>query len=250
MPVISTRRTCSIRVSRRVRSATSDDNGHRAAERAVAVDSQRRPSIVYRFRTWRAPAISTSTCTASAGTAATWVDKVKIYTAANDCPAALGQTHNGTRVRAYFATTGGGLMVAENTDSWIPQALDPSKAVRRISVVPRIRRRMWSTRAAPTEIDANSGQALLVRRALSRHGLRVQRRFDCRRLRQRRRDGRRALLPARARRRSRLRACRRRESRAARGGSRCGLPPSRCSAPGDSRRGRSPRAARDRCRRA
>jgi hypothetical protein len=36
-------------------------------------------------------------------------------------------------VRAYFTTMSGGLMLAENTSGWIPQALDSTKAVQRIS---------------------------------------------------------------------------------------------------------------------
>jgi hypothetical protein len=90
-----------------------------------------------------------------------WVDKVTIHTAANDCPAALGHTHNGTRVRAYFATTSSGLMMAANASGWIPQALDSTKAVRRLSAVARNSTTDIVYGSAPTEIDANTGRLYL-----------------------------------------------------------------------------------------
>jgi hypothetical protein len=64
-------------------------------------------------------------------------------------------------VRAYFATTGSGLMMAENTSSWIPQALDSTKAVRRLSAVARNSTTDIVYGSAPTEIDANTGRLYL-----------------------------------------------------------------------------------------
>ena len=52
-------------------------------------------------------------------------------------------------------------MLADNTSGWIPQALDSSKAVRRISVVPRTATTDVVYGSAPTEIDANTGRLYL-----------------------------------------------------------------------------------------
>ena len=45
-------------------------------------------------------------------------------------------------------------MMAENTSSWIPQALDSTKAVRRLSAVARNSTTDIVYGSAPTEIDA------------------------------------------------------------------------------------------------
>lgn len=142
-------------------SFTSAESGVGLQSATVAVDNLQRPSIVYRFRTVAGGGDLDFDVYRLRWNGSSWVDKVKIYTAANDCPAALGQTHNGTRVRAYFTTTSAGLMLAENTSGWIPQALDSTKAVRRISVVPRNSTTDIVYAAAPTEIDANTGRLYL-----------------------------------------------------------------------------------------
>lgn len=142
-------------------SFTSADSGVGLQSATVAVDNLRRPSILFRFRTVAGGGDLDFDVYRIRWNGSAWVDKVKIYTAANDCPAALGHTHNGTRVRAYFTTTSGGLMLAENTSGWIPQALDSTKAVRRISTVARDSTTDVVYGAAPTEIDANTGRLYL-----------------------------------------------------------------------------------------
>ena len=85
-----------------------------------------------------------------------------IYNAANDCPAALGHTHNGTRVRAYFTTTSSGLDDRRRTlragsrrRSTRPRPCDGSPSVPRNSTTDIV------YGAAPTEIDANTGRLYL-----------------------------------------------------------------------------------------
>jgi hypothetical protein len=142
-------------------SFTSADSGVGLQSAQVAVDNLRRPSILYRHR----PTVGTGDLDFNVyrirWNGSNWVDKVTVHTAANDSPAALGHTHNGTRVRAYFTTTSGGVMMAENTSGWVPQALDSTKAVRRISVVPRTSTTDVVYGSAPTEIDANTGRLYL-----------------------------------------------------------------------------------------
>jgi hypothetical protein len=56
---------------------------------------------------------------------------------------------------------GRGELMAENTSGWIPQALDPTKAVQRISALARNSTTDIVYGAAPTEIDANTGRLYL-----------------------------------------------------------------------------------------
>jgi hypothetical protein len=137
------------------------DTGIGLQSATVAVDNLRRPSIVFRHRPTAGTGDLDFNVYRIRWNGSNWVDKVTIHTAANDCPAALGHSHNGTRVRAYFATTGSGLMMAENTSSWIPQALDSTKAVRRLSAVARNSTTDIVYGSAPTEIDANTGRLYL-----------------------------------------------------------------------------------------
>lgn len=146
---------------------TSNDDGAGIQSAALAVDNLRRPSVVYRYRpnvvtpAGSDPSFLHFNVYRVRWNGSEWVDRVQIYTADHDVPAALGQSHNGTRVRTYFATTGGGLMVAQNTDSWIPQALDPSKAVRRLSAVALNSSTDIVYACAPTDIDANTGSVYI-----------------------------------------------------------------------------------------
>ncbi len=143
-------------------SFNDSDSGIGVQSAKLALDSLRRPSVVYRYRTDGGSNTLDYDVYRIRWNGSAWVDRVKVYTANNDVPAALGHTHNGTRVRAYFATIGAGVMAAENTQNWLPRALAPAEPIQRISVVPRSGSEDVVYGAAPTEIDPNRGRLYLL----------------------------------------------------------------------------------------
>lgn len=138
---------------------SNDGVGIQAA--GLTVDQYARPSIAYRYRT-------------AGGTNAynfdvyrvrwngAWVDRVKIYTANNDVPAAVETTHNGTRARVYFTVLGSGLMAAESPTWAVRQVAPAQSSVTRISGILKSTTEDVIYAAAPTEIDANRGRLHVI----------------------------------------------------------------------------------------
>jgi hypothetical protein len=115
----------------RARRALSLERRHEclAARRSVRQPNEQRGRLSRRYVHRRHRRCASGVLPACSGTAGTPSSRFLCTSAGiglQSATVAVG-------VRAYFTTTSGGLMMAENTSGWIPQALDSTKAVRRLS---------------------------------------------------------------------------------------------------------------------
>ncbi len=139
---------------------SNDGVGIQAA--GLTVDQYARPSIAYRYRTAGGSNALNYDVYRIRWNGSAWSDKVKIYTASNNVPAAVETTHNGTRARVYFTVSGVGLMAAESPGWAVRPVATGQPGVSRISGILTGITQDVIYAAAPTQIDANRGRVYIM----------------------------------------------------------------------------------------
>lgn len=139
----------------------NSDTGIGIQAAGLTLDHLNRPSIAYRYRTDGGSNAFDYDIYRLRWNGSAWSDKVKIYTATDNVPAAVETTHNGTRARVYFTVEGQGLMGAESP-GWVVKQLAPAQSgVTRISTVRRDATTDVIYGAWPTEIDSARGRVYI-----------------------------------------------------------------------------------------
>ena len=135
-------------------STTSQGKGIQSAK--LALDSQNKPSVTYRYRTSGSAGARDYDVYRIRWDGFAWVDKTLLFDT-SDTIAALGHTHDGAVVRSYFVTGDKKLMVAEKrSGNWTNLTLDNSRSIERIAVE-RVGDVDHIYATAPTGINSNSG---------------------------------------------------------------------------------------------
>ncbi|TQV70547.1 hypothetical protein FKG94_21225 [Exilibacterium tricleocarpae] len=138
---------------------TSAGKGMQSAK--LALDGLNKPSVVYRYRTSGSSGSRDYDVYRIRWNGSAWVDKELLFDD-TDTIAALGHTHNGSRVRAYYVTGDKHLRVAEKSAGvWTHYTLSNTDSIERIGVVP------FGTddliyASAPTAKNANSGNLFSI----------------------------------------------------------------------------------------
>jgi len=140
----------------------NSDTGIGIQAAGLTVDHLNRPSVAYRYRTDGGSNAYDYDIYRLRWNGSAWADKVKVFTATDNVPAAVETTHNGTRARVYFTVSGVGLMGAESP-GYVPYPLATGQpGVSRISGVLKTSTEDVIYAAAPTEIDADRGRLYVI----------------------------------------------------------------------------------------